>query len=726
MNERFQPDKIVIEKIEADVDEIALGADEARQERTTDNSSRRRRLSGARLSVWLKKLKPSLWNAEILAGVSMLAIFGFLAVLIWQVFHPKVFIEQIIVPKDLEERGFKSEVAAKKLQGAIKEINKEAEKFGFVGSFAKLAKLPKSNSGTNPYVTQTDHIAEIVVPGTGVSVGNIVNMAREFFNLADKRIAGEIVGQSNKGYSLVLRVNEEAIGNAIALPINFENFENSFADAAIEILREIAPVSLAKALAVRVSLSQQEDDSKKMDDIHKLSTNVIDQQNEQSSNLLSPLAYIGYLMRRNDDKRDLSNAHLLNGFYYAERGDDNKAFIEYMESVKNDDQNFVARKALAFAFLLTEQFENSLGEFNEALNHISFDDKKTASESHKYMAIVFKFFNQPERALNELLTAQELDWRDPETHFLRGRYLKDSEEAIKEYREAINLKPTQPETREMLCGFLIDLKRYDESLVECRKAADLAPKRAQPHYILGTLFIVQDKRKEASVEFKRAIRLDHDNLARLYEPILTKAGFKVPEVMRAADDIRKKAENLYTDGRKLEAETTKPNAETKIEDAIRKYRAAIKLVDEKRYHFQLGGALEKKGEIDWAVSEYRKAIDDKAPAAYRVQLAGALRAQGKFDEAIVEIKKAIKADPGNAEAHDAYGEWRREHNWINEAIAEYSEAIKFDRNNTATYYTHLATAYEQQKNDIEAKKARAKADELDKRTLRQAAAARKK
>jgi tetratricopeptide (TPR) repeat protein len=94
-------------------------------------------------------------------------------------------------------------------------------------------------------------------------------------------------------------------------------------------------------------------------------------------------------------------------------------------------------------------------------------------------------------------------------------------------------------------------------------------------------------------------------------------------------------------------------------------------------HFNLGLALQNKGQLDEAIPEYREAIrlkEDYAEA--HVQLGAALTDKGRLDEAIAECRAAIRIKKDFAYAHLNLGKALLGKRQLDEAIAEFREALK--------------------------------------------------
>src|SRR5262249_26041084 len=85
------------------------------------------------------------------------------------------------------------------------------------------------------------------------------------------------------------------------------------------------------------------------------------------------------------------------------------------------------------------------------------------------------------------------------------------DEAIAEYRAAIQLQPDLAPTRYSLGAILCDVKHdYTEAEAEFREVIRLQPDDAMAHYSLGNALLGQGKVDEAIAEYRAAIRLQPD------------------------------------------------------------------------------------------------------------------------------------------------------------------------------------------------------------------------
>jgi tetratricopeptide (TPR) repeat protein len=275
----------------------------------------------------------------------------------------------------------------------------------------------------------------------------------------------------------------------------------------------------------------------------------------------------------------------------------------------------------------------------------------------------------------------ETDQSVPWAHNLVGGVLRNqhnTEEAIDEFRKAIDLDPRLAIFHSNLGAALSDQHRTDEAIAECRKAIELDPREAQAHNNLGNALSDLHKTDEAIAEYKKAIELDpryalpHNNL-----------GLALSEQGKIDEAIAEYKKAIELDPREALAHNNLGNALSdrhKTEEAIAEYKKAIELDPRDAIpHTGLGVALREQGKIDEAIAEYKKAIElDPRLALPHNNLGSALRDQGNTEEAIAEYRKAIELDPRLALPHIGLGEALRDQHKTDEAIAEFRKAIELD------------------------------------------------
>jgi len=190
------------------------------------------------------------------------------------------------------------------------------------------------------------------------------------------------------------------------------------------------------------------------------------------------------------------------------------------------------------------------------------------------------------------------------------------EEAILQYREAVQVDDRSAEARNNLGLALAAQGKLDEAITHYREAIRLRNNYVKAHYNLGIALAAQGRLDEAIAHYREAIRL--------------------------LPDYREAHNNLGVAFA----------AQGKSDEAIAHYREAIRLLpDYSEAHYNLGNVLAAQGRLDEAIAHYREAIRLKEGfGAARNNLAVALDRAGRLDEAILELRRALELDPHNAEA----------------------------------------------------------------------------
>ena len=170
-------------------------------------------------------------------------------------------------------------------------------------------------------------------------------------------------------------------------------------------------------------------------------------------------------------------------------------------------------------------------------------------------------------------------------------YIGRTEEAEKEYKEAIRINPNLAEVHNNLGNLLYNLKRFGEAEKEYKEAVRINPDHAKAHNNLGILLYNLKRFEEAEEEYKEAVRINPD-----YAEAHNNLGILLSDLKR-------------------------------FEEAEKKYRKAIELKDN----------LPDKG---------AKVHNNLGVLLYNLK---------RFEEVEKEFKEAIWVNPNLAEAHNNLG-----------------------------------------------------------------------
>jgi protein O-mannosyl-transferase len=217
-------------------------------------------------------------------------------------------------------------------------------------------------------------------------------------------------------------------------------------------------------------------------------------------------------------------------------------------------------------------------------------------------------------------------------------------EAIRQYQEALRLKPNQAEAHNNL-GYALGLQgQTDEAIHQYQEALRLKPHDADVHNNLGAALGKKGQSDEAIRQYQEALRLK-------------------PDHAEAHNNLG------LALGRKGQSD-----------EAIHQYQEAIRLKpDYAEAHNSLGAALEDQGQSDEAIRHYQAALrpkPDYADAHYN--LGNAFGRKGQTDEAIRQFQAALRLKPDHAEAHNNLGIAFYQQRRIDEAIGQFQEALRLN------------------------------------------------
>ena len=237
------------------------------------------------------------------------------------------------------------------------------------------------------------------------------------------------------------------------------------------------------------------------------------------------------------------------------------------------------------------------------------------------------------------------------------------DEAITQFKKAIEIKPDYAEAY-YRCGLaLSQLGQYDEAIAQFKKTIEIKPDYAEAYYRCGLALSQLGQYDEAIAQFKKTIEIKPDY-----------------------------AEAYFHSGLAL-SQLGQNN------EAIAQYKKAIEIKpDYAEAYYRCGLALSRLGQNNEAIAQYQKATEIQSDDVFTYYNWGlALHELGRYDEAIVQYQKVTEIQPDFVAA-SAYYSWGRalyELKRYNEAIAQYQKATQVDADFAYAYH-NLAYTLEKQ------------------------------
>jgi Flp pilus assembly protein TadD len=227
-----------------------------------------------------------------------------------------------------------------------------------------------------------------------------------------------------------------------------------------------------------------------------------------------------------------------------------------------------------------------------------------------------------------------------------------TDEAIRQYQEALRLKPDYAAAHNNFGIALFSKGQMDEAISQFQEALRLKPDNAEAHNSLGVVLVRKGQTDEAIRSYQEALRLNPDY-----------------------------ADAHYNLGLAF-------SRRGQTDEAIREYEEALRLKpDNAEAHHILGIALGKKDQLGEALNHFQEAVrlkPDYAEAHYHLGLT--LGASGQTDEAIRQFEEALRLTPDDAEARTNLGYLWTEYPKALSVIAstlggqgKYGEAIRLYR-----------------------------------------------
>ena len=225
-------------------------------------------------------------------------------------------------------------------------------------------------------------------------------------------------------------------------------------------------------------------------------------------------------------------------------------------------------------------------------------------------------------------------------------------EAIANYREALEIKPDVAQVQSNLGNALVREGNVEEAIVYLQKALQIDPEYAEAYNYMGSALMKKGQAGEAIGYYQKAVQLNTS-----YADAYNNLGVAFLRNGQADEAIAHYKKAVAINPGSAEMQFNLGNAlarEGNWADAIACYQAALTAerdsVKAAKVRNNLGAALERLGKSDEALEQFSQAvqINGNYPEAH-CNLGRTLAQLGRRDEAVAHLREALRLKPGYEE-----------------------------------------------------------------------------
>ena len=385
----------------------------------------------------------------------------------------------------------------------------------------------------------------------------------------------------------------------------------------------------------------------------------------------------------------------------------------YENALKIEPQNPEANYLAGTVYVRIKKYTQAIERLKKAV-----EGQPKEFKYHLGLGIAYLYSDQLNDSLTELKKAQEIDPKNSDVLYnLCNVYLKkgEKETALEVARKAVASAPDSIDARMALSRTYEQLERNPEAKAELEKAIKLDPKNGKPYSNLSRIFLKEGNIASAFAYGEKAVSLSKDPATcRTFADILEKKGntagaieyllkaiemepynyfnyYRLGEIYYSKKDLNNALKAFqdsvshnstdllsnFNIGRALEDKG-------ELDNAYAQYEKVISNIDNKfsPAYFRMGIISEKKNDISKSISKYEKSVEfDKSRAEYFYYLGKAQYSMNDFVKAQHNLESAVKLAPEFAPSHlvlgmvyDYLGDYQR-------ALHEYAMSLKLSPQN---------------------------------------------